>query len=706
MKKKISNLSKLGLKVGIIISSFLLLIMGGKTVYSTLNTFNMAIEDSLEINTERTRREAGKLEKRFGDVYKTIESMKAITETTINNLPSDRRNRNMLIENLKALYMNNQYLDGIGIYFKPNAFDGKDTQFVTPENKTGELTVYISEDKRNPSIEYLNDNKGEDWYELPLKEKRAILLNPFVYEGKIVTTFSIPVLNGEEPIGVISADMEVDELQGELEQLKTHEENFMAILSKDANFVANAADKDLIMKNMIEQDAAMKASFDKVQEGKEDVIKEKSKILNKTSYHTFVPVEIEGINDFWAIVSVSSVSRMTKNAFREAVISAGIDLFMILFITILIIVLLKNMVIKPMNLIESAMVKMASYNLDVSEEASKAKKYIVKKDEVGNILRSVSSMRKNLVEIVGIISSHAQNTAATAEELTATSQSTAGLANDVSTAVENIAQGATGQAYDTQKAAENIEASNKYLEGMLVTLGELSESTGVIEEKKRQGNESLQELIQVVQESSEATNEVNRLIILTSESVEQISTAREMIESISDQTNLLALNAAIEAARAGESGKGFAVVAEEIRKLAEQSAGFTEEIRKEIDELKMNSEKAVNNMEAVSALFKKQNVALSETGAEFDNISNAVENSKVIMTSLNKASQEIATKNRDIVNIISNLSAIAEENASTTEEVAESVDAQVESIKEISAASENLAEIATALQEEVAKFHL
>ena len=54
--------------------------------------------------------------------------------------------------------------------------------------------------------------------------------------------------------------------------------------------------------------------------------------------------------------------------------------------------------------------------------------------------------------------------------------------------------------------------------------------------------------------------------------------------------------------------------------------------------------------------------------------------------------------------MVENLSAIAEENAATTEEAAASVDTQVQSIGDISSASENLANIATELQDEVARF--
>jgi methyl-accepting chemotaxis protein len=71
----------------------------------------------------------------------------------------------------------------------------------------------------------------------------------------------------------------------------------------------------------------------------------------------------------------------------------------------------------------------------------------------------------------------------------------------------------------------------------------------------------------------ESSGKVQQLGVMSRRITGFIASIREF----SEMTNLLALNAAIEAARAGKHGKGFAVVAEEVRRLAEQSAGAAAE---------------------------------------------------------------------------------------------------------------------------------
>ena len=206
--------------------------------------------------------------------------------------------------------------------------------------------------------------------------------------------------------------------------------------------------------------------------------------------------------------------------------------------------------------------------------------------------------------------------------------------------------------------------------------------------------------------SSEAFGAMKVMTGETSDSVAKISQASEMIQSISDQTNLLALNAAIEAARAGESGKGFAVVAEEIRKLAEQSASFTKDIREVIEGLRQKSEDSVAMMEKVNSEIEKQTIIRSETDSKFAEIAKEVEIGRTVTNELKDSAAVLEKENRHLIEMVESLSSISEENAASTEEVNAAIDEEAEAMNNIATAQEELADIADMLRAEVAKFKI
>lgn len=108
--------------------------------------------------------------------------------------------------------------------------------------------------------------------------------------------------------------------------------------------------------------------------------------------------------------------------------------------------------------------------------------------------------------------------------------------------------------------------------------GEMKELSNLTNEIVKQGVEKVTELnSNVVNVSNNIETAVGFMENLSAMN-EKIIGILNTLNGITEQTNLLSLNASIEAARAGEHGKGFAVVAEEVRKLAENSKNFTDQI--------------------------------------------------------------------------------------------------------------------------------
>lgn len=514
-----------------------------------------------------------------------------------------------------------------------------------------------------------------------------VYFDPLVGGATVTLSKEITLHDGRK--GVLAADIPLSNINKKLKKLSN---------DKVAVFLTNKEND--ILYSSDESKNPTKKGFTKL-EKKTDKLS-KSNMLDDVKREITI-TKVEGPN--W-ILYCGIESSVIYNSVKVYMIACVIATIVLIIITILVSIYAAKTISDPIHTCISAMNKMSNYDLNTEEEKKKLIKYQKSKEEVGEIVRTLGKLKQNLINIVTNISNLSENTAKTAEEMTKTLQSTSNSAGEVKEAVNSIAEGATQQASDTQNAQTSVTNTSGELKKMIDILNELNHVTSIIKEKKDEGSMTIKELIEAVQESSNASRIVNEIVLETSQSAEKISKGSEMIQSISDQTNLLALNAAIEAARAGDAGKGFAVVAEEIKKLAEQSAGFTEEIRNIIDDLKQKAETAVETMKETSGIIKKQNEKLDETKNKFDEISDALTHSENIVIDITKSSNQIENENKILLGGIESLSAIAQENAATTEEAAASVETQTHSIVDVSSASENLSNIANELQKEVSKFNI
>ena len=167
---------------------------------------------------------------------------------------------------------------------------------------------------------------------------------------------------------------------------------------------------------------------------------------------------------------------------------------------------------------------------------------------------------------------------------------------------------------------------------------------------------------------------------------------------------IILLNAAIEAARAGESGKGFAVVADEIRKLAEESKRFADQITDIIHSLTENTSVVVDTMGNVINISDSQGKSVKKTHERFLEIDNAIRKIQVSMENLNNSSRAVDEKKNDIINLIGNLSEVSENNASATQELSASIEEQTAGIEQTANTSGNLTDLAIELETSISKF--